>query len=86
VSVLRLPNTFLGISTHASRAAFSSSVSSSSRPSLETQTSLRPSNSLSWVTAYSSMGSTRRRTSKPFFLRTSRKGESRTEERDSPVR
>jgi hypothetical protein len=70
----------------SSRWAFSSSDSSSSRPSFETQTSLRPSNSLSWVTAYSSIGSTRSRTSKPFFLRTSRKGESRTDESDSPVR
>ena len=70
----------------SSRWAFSSSDSSSSRPSLETQTSLRPSNSLSWVTAYSSMGSTSRRTSNPFFLRTSRNGESRTDESDSPVR
>merc|ERR1719486_160018 len=54
---------------------FSSSVSSSSRPSLVQQTSLCPSYSLSCCTAYSSMGSTMKSTSRPRFLRRSMKGE-----------
>jgi hypothetical protein len=39
-----------------------------------------------WVEAYSSTGSTMRMTSKPFFLKISRKGESRAAARDSAVR
>ena len=70
----------------SSRVCFSSSVSSSSRPSFETQTSFLSSNSLSCVVAYSSIGSTMRRTSKPFFLKISRNGESRVDASDSPVR
>merc|ERR1712182_143566 len=54
---------------------FSSSVSSSSRPSLVQQTSLCPPYSLSCCTAYSSMGSTMKSTSRPRFLRRSMKGE-----------
>merc|ERR1712137_664797 len=53
--------------------------------SLVMSTSFLPSNSLSWVKAYSSMGSTRNRTSKFFSLRASRKGDFWTALRDSPV-
>merc|ERR1711965_769041 len=54
---------------------FSSSVSSSCRPSFVQHTSLCPSYSLSCCTAYSSMGSTMKSTSRPRFLRRSMKGE-----------
>ena len=50
------------ISGASSRSFFSSWVSSSSRPSFETLTSLWPSNSFNCVTAYSSIGSARSRT------------------------
>merc|ERR1719218_444301 len=55
--------------------AFSSSVSSSCRPSLVQHKSFLPSYSLSCCTAYSSMGSTMKSTSRPRFLSFSMKGE-----------
>jgi len=65
--------------------AFSSSVSSSCRPSLVQHTSFLPSYSLSCCTAYSSMGSTMNSTSRPRFLSFSMNGEFSTALRDSPV-
>jgi len=64
----------------------SSSVSSSSRRSFGTQTSFLPSKSLSWLTAYLSIGSTRSRSSNLFFLRVSRKGAPLMALRDSSAR
>mmetsp|Transcript_33272 Transcript_33272/g.93314 ORF Transcript_33272/g.93314 Transcript_33272/m.93314 type:complete len:233 (-) Transcript_33272:1428-2126(-) len=63
----------------------SSSVSSSLRPSLVQHTSFFPSYSFSCCTAYSSMGSVMNSTSRPRFLRRSRKGEFSTALRLSPV-
>merc|ERR1719446_93901 len=57
----------------------------SPRPSLVVLLSFFPSNSLSCCTAYSSTGSTMYRTSRPFFLRVSRKGEEDTAAMLSPV-
>mmetsp|Transcript_17327 Transcript_17327/g.31096 ORF Transcript_17327/g.31096 Transcript_17327/m.31096 type:complete len:206 (+) Transcript_17327:254-871(+) len=64
---------------------FSSSVISSVRLSLVTQMSFLSSYSLSCWTAYSSMGSTMYRTSYPFFLSFSRKGDCSTTFLLSPV-
>merc|ERR1711870_17237 len=64
---------------------FFSSSSSTSRPSFVVDFSFFPSNSLSCCTAYSSTGSTMYMTSKPFFLRFSRKGEDDTAVMLSPV-
>merc|ERR1719265_985001 len=69
----------------SSKSFFSSSVSSSVRPSLVAQISFLSSNSLSCWTQYSSMGSTRKRTSYPRFFNCSINGEFSTAERDSPV-
>mmetsp|Transcript_35098 Transcript_35098/g.87796 ORF Transcript_35098/g.87796 Transcript_35098/m.87796 type:complete len:210 (+) Transcript_35098:388-1017(+) len=64
---------------------FSSSVSSSWRPSFVHDRSFLPSYSLSCCTAYSSMGSTMNSTSSPRFLSFSMNGEFSTALRDSPV-
>mmetsp|Transcript_10941 Transcript_10941/g.20606 ORF Transcript_10941/g.20606 Transcript_10941/m.20606 type:complete len:233 (-) Transcript_10941:414-1112(-) len=64
---------------------FSSSVSSNCNPSLVQDTSFFPSYSFSCCTAYSSIGSTMKSTSKPFFFSFSMNGEFSTALRDSPV-
>uniref|UniRef100_A0A7C8Z274 Uncharacterized protein n=1 Tax=Opuntia streptacantha TaxID=393608 RepID=A0A7C8Z274_OPUST len=65
---------------------FSSSVSSSSlSPSLVAETSFLPSYSLSCPTAYSSMASTMKSTSYPFFFSLSKNGEFSTAFLLSPV-
>mmetsp|Transcript_10040 Transcript_10040/g.27487 ORF Transcript_10040/g.27487 Transcript_10040/m.27487 type:complete len:206 (+) Transcript_10040:131-748(+) len=69
----------------ASNACFSSSSSARSSPSLVAERSFLPSNSFSCCTAYSSIGSTMKRTSYPFFLSFSRNGEVSTARLDSPV-
>merc|ERR1719245_723047 len=68
-----------------SSSFFFSSSSSISRPSLVVDFNFLPSNSFNCWTAYSSMGSTMYRTSKPFFLKASRKGEEETAAMLSPV-
>merc|ERR1712025_625207 len=64
---------------------FFSSSSSMSRPSLVVDFSFLPSNSLSCWTAYSSMGSTMYKTSRPFLRRDSKKGDEDTAATLSPV-
>merc|ERR1719474_817681 len=64
---------------------FSSSSSGSSSPSLVTQTNFLPSYSLSCCTAYSSIGSTKYKTSKPFFFTFSTNAEAATISLLSPV-
>merc|ERR1719476_413 len=64
---------------------FFSSSSSRSKPSFVVDFNFLPSNSLSCCTQYSSMGSTMYKTSKPFFLKASRKGDEDTAAMLSPV-
>jgi len=64
---------------------FSSSVSSKSKPSLVHDFNFFPSYSFSYYTIYSSMGSTKYNTSKPFFLKASKKGDYATAALLSPV-
>merc|ERR1712205_147304 len=61
-----------------SSSFFFSSSSSMSRPSFVVDFSFLPSNSLSCCTAYSSIGSTMYKTSRPFFRRFSRNGDDDT--------
>jgi len=69
----------------SSKAFFSSSDSSTSKPSLVQHLSFLPSNSLTCCVAYSSIGSVMSRTSKPFFLSFSMKGEFSSADFESPV-
>merc|ERR1719240_854936 len=63
---------------------FFSSSSSISNPSFVVDFNFFPSNSFNCCTAYSSMGSTMYRTSKPFFLSDSKKGDEETAAMLSP--
>merc|ERR1711979_128570 len=64
---------------------FFSSSSSISRPSLVVDFNFLPSNSFNCCTAYSSIGSTMYKTSRPFFRNVSRKGDEETAAMLSPV-
>merc|ERR1719499_184425 len=85
------PRTSFMSFVNGSNSAFNSSIfffsssSSSSRPSFVVDFSFFPSNSFNCWTQYSSMGSTMYITSKPFFLKVSRKGEEETAAMLSPV-
>merc|ERR1711913_150663 len=89
-SVLSPRTSFISL-VRGSNSAFSSSnfflssSSSMSKPSLVVDFNFFPSNSLSCCTAYSSMGSVMYSTSRPFFLRVSKKGEDDTAAILSPV-
>merc|ERR1719437_13699 len=85
------PNTSFINFVKGSNSAFNSSIfffsssSSMSRPSLVVLFNFLPSNSLSCCKAYSSMGSTMYKTSRPFLRRVSKKGEEDTAAMLSPV-
>merc|ERR1719272_1609258 len=85
------PNTSFMSLLSGSNSAFNSSIfffsssSSMSSPSFVVDFSFFPSNSLSCCTAYSSTGSTMYRTSRPFFLKLSKKGDEETCAMLSPV-
>merc|ERR1712060_451468 len=68
-----------------SSSFFFSSSSSMSKPSFVVDFSFLPSNSFSCCTAYSSMGSTMYKTSRPFLRRASKNGEDDTAAMLSPV-
>lgn len=70
---------------YSSNFFFSSSVSSSSNPSLVQFLSFFPSYSFNYWITYSSMGSTIYKTSYPLFLSDSMNGELATAALDSPV-
>ncbi|KAH3682506.1 hypothetical protein WICPIJ_006536 [Wickerhamomyces pijperi] len=67
-----------------SLCAFSSSVSSNSK-SLVMSTNFLSSNSFNWVKAYSSIGSTKNKTSKFLAFKMSKNGDFSTAFKDSPV-
>merc|ERR1712032_1177271 len=68
----------------SSSSFFFSSSSSISKPSFVVDFNFLPSNSLSCCTAYSSIGSTKYRTSKPFLRKVSKKGDDDTAAMLSP--
>merc|ERR1712066_416467 len=98
-AILELTKTFSTLSpstsfmsfVSGSNSALSSSIfffspsSSMSKPSFVVDFNFLPSNSLSCCTAYSSIGSTKYRTSKPFLRKVSKKGDDDTAAMLSPV-
>merc|ERR1719272_2001661 len=89
-STLSPSTSFISL-VNGSNSAFNSSIfffsssSSISRPSFVVDFNFFPSNSFNCCTQYSSIGSTMYRTSSPFFLNASRKGEEETAAILSPV-